>query len=80
MIELLEKMYYEEDRLEKQLTKELKRYPKGSLELQRSGKGIRWYWKCPDKEERKKWGKRNKPLRSESCCGRYTSKNGGDSV
>ena len=60
MIELLEKMYYEEDQLEKQLTKELKRYPKGSLELQRSGKGIRWYWKCPDKEERRKWGKRNK--------------------
>ena len=60
MIELLEKMYYEENQLEKQLTKELKRYPKGSLELQRSGKGIRWYWKCPDKEERRKWGKRNK--------------------
>ena len=60
VIELLEKMYYEEDQLEKQLTKELKRYPKGSLELQRSGKGIRWYWKCPDKEERRKWGKRNK--------------------
>jgi len=61
VIKLLEKMYDEENQLDKQLTKELKRYPKGSLELQRSGKGIRWYWKCPDKEERKKWGKRNKP-------------------
>ena len=58
MVELLEKMYQKEDQVVKDMKKALKKCPKGSLEMQKSEKGNRWYWKCSDKDERRKYGKK----------------------